>query len=207
MIYRLKNGDLLKILPIIKKDGSIKGCQQVTSLYIDQGGKFKVVHDTKGYLSKMWWGWKKSENYNKSCNFSNKHYICALVNNKVEFILIGNKLYGKIVEFENRDLTGDKHLLISFKMVDCGGMMLPNYDDSKIISMPHYNPPIENSDSVPDWIEWIKKNQPFYLSDYLEPFSVFNNLSKVEEIFGQGSVAEVISKERSKRIKEILSEV
>lgn len=63
MIHKIYDGDILKILPIPRKDGKFDMCRVVPCAFIDK----KIIYDLddhKGYLRKMCYSHRKNTSQN-----------------------------------------------------------------------------------------------------------------------------------------------
>jgi len=201
MIYKVADGDVLKILPIPRKDGKFDLCRVTSCAFIDN----KMIYDldeSKGYLRRMCYGYRKNTSRN-DIQLAKRHFFCVYVDGKVKFISVGAKLMDIITAYDKFDIKDDNHLLIKIDMKTTGTIMLPSYDNSKIIKKTWVKPfDINNQE---DCLEWIRNNQPGYLEDFLERNSLMNNIPSVKKAFGSDLLSEIIQEDRDKKLEKLLN--
>ncbi len=201
MIYKLQDGDIIKIIPILNRDDTIVHVKPINCMFLEN----RMIYDTSGknYLRKIWYSNRKSSK--SSSSISMKYFICAYVNGLIKFISVGRTIMDIISKSSDRDIKGNKFLLVRVKMVNCdNGLVLPNYEDSSIIER-EWIKPVNDVNNNSEWIDWIKNNQPEYLDDLLERSSIFNHISKIKKAFGENILSDLISDARDKKIETILN--
>lgn len=193
MIYRLEDGDCVKILPLLNKDGSFLPIKELRSFFIGN----KTIFDTSGNLAKAIR--KKDEKA-----FSpTKYMVCIYHNDEIKFTMVGSVLFNIILENYKFDPRNNLHLKINIKNCNLGGMILPDYKDSLITDTEWNKPDFGNNQD--DWISWIKNKQPFYYEDYINSKGLIANLDLLKkEGYGE-FLQEVISENRDKKINQILT--
>jgi len=200
MIHKLQDGDVIKILPVLKKDGKFDFFRNVAAIYTN---KFIYDNSGKDYLKRMCFS--KREKGIAKPNIIHRRFFCVYINGLIKFMFVGEKLHEIIMSVENHSIRDNKHLLINVKMVNIGSEMLPSYEHSSIIDK-EWDIPISNKDSQEEWLDWIKKNQPCYLDDYLERLSIFNNIPELKKAFGEDFLTDLIIDDRDKKIKLLLND-
>ena len=203
MIYKVADGDILKILPIPRKDGKFDLCKVVSCSFIDN----KMIYDldeSKGYLRRMCYAHRKNTSRN-DIPLSKRHFFCVYIDGKVKFISVGARLMDIITGYNKFDVNDDKHLLINIQMVSTGGAFnqLPSYDNSKIITK-EWIRPVSDPTNQELWMDWIRNNQPEYLEDFLERNSLMNNIPSVKKAFGSDLLSEIIVEDRDRKINQII---
>ncbi len=201
MIYKPQNNDIVKILPILKKDNKFEIVKSVTSVFIDN----RVIYDLSGkdYLRRMILSSKKSGN---NIQWSLRHIFCVYINGEVKYLITGKSLLDLIYDATSRyDIRDNKHLHIKVRYIDVDGISqkLPSYDKS-FITYHDWEKPIDDIDDQPKWIEWIKNNQPGYLDDYLDKMCMTKNIDLLKREYGEHFLSEIISEDRNKKIEDIL---
>ncbi|HOB26506.1 MAG TPA: hypothetical protein PKG93_05115 [Bacilli bacterium] len=205
MIYKVADGDVLKILPIPRKNGKFDLCRVTSCAFMDN----KMIYDldeSKGYLRRMCYSHRKN-NSNSSRNdiqLVKRHFFCVYIDGKVKFISVGAKLMDVITGYDKFDVKDDNHLLISIKMMNAGNNMLPSYDNSKIIKR-DWIKPVSNINDQEEWLVWIRNNQPGYLEDFLERNSLMNNIPSVRKAFGSDLLSEIIQEDRDNKLEKLLN--
>lgn len=77
MIYKLVDGDVLKILPITRKDGKFDMCKVVSCAFLDN----KMIYDldeSKGYLRRMCYSHKKN-NSHSNIIMAKRHFFVYIL--------------------------------------------------------------------------------------------------------------------------------
>ena len=184
--HKLQDGDLLKLIPILKKDGSLVPYIKVDYLYLKE--KVGIIYDTQKYLYKL-----KYSEYGKDKNIAVgiRYFISVFVDDKIKLIEVGKSLY-ELVSSVDFSVNDNKHLLISQKDV----MGFTDYKMSSIIEK-NWNGPIFDDEK-----EWIKENQGSYLEDFLDSRSVMSNINILNENY-DNFFLDLIAEERNKKLSEL----
>ena len=96
-MYKLKDGDIIKILPIIKKDGSFSPVEELRGFFI--GGK--VIYDTPQNHLKLALKTKAHQegSYQSVENLNTKITkiaLCIYHENQIKFTLVGKTIKDKL---------------------------------------------------------------------------------------------------------------
>jgi hypothetical protein len=83
------------------------------------------------------------------------------------------------------------------------GANLPNYDKSCIV-IKEWDKKID-VDSGIEWYNWLKNNQPFYMEDYFEKYSISNNIGIIKDSGLTEIIAEIITDNRENKLNKILN--
>jgi hypothetical protein len=199
-MYRLNNGDIIKLLPILKKDGTLVPIIEKNSFLIDN----KVIYDDdiNRNLTNAIHQKKITDTKFKGYKL-NKYFISAYINNKIEFIHIGKQIKQKLSEYKF-DPRNNSHLSVSIEEVIIGANLLPNYDKSCIV-IKEWDKPKIDVDSGIEWYNWLKNNQPFYMEDYFEKYSISNNIGIIKDSGLTEIIAEIITDNRENKLNKILN--
>jgi len=184
--HKLQDGDVLKLIPILKKDGSLVPYIKAEYLYLKAKGP--IIFDTQKYLHKL-----KYSEYGRDKNIpvGIRHFISVFVDDKIKLIEVGKSLY-ELVSSVDFSVNDNKHLLISQKDV----MGFTDYKMSSIIEK-NWNGPIFDNER-----EWIKENQGSYLEDFLDSRSVMSNINILNENY-DNFFLDLIAEERNKKLSEL----
>lgn len=200
-IHKLKDGDILKILPIYKKDGNYELFRHVECAWMDN----KMIYDDsgKGYLMRMFLNARKDPSFSKNTmTYTKRNFLSVYVDGGIKFVSITPRLLEVIMNgMPNYDIDDNKHLLIVSKMKSG----FPDYSESKIIER-DWVKPIIGFDTKSEWKEWILSNQPVYLEDIISKMNVINNLQTIKKVLGNEYIlSDLISEDRDEKINKILS--
>jgi hypothetical protein len=201
MLYKIEDGDEIKVFPFIENNKLVWG-KQYDMIFTKTG----IVYDTNGYLMKMAHHTRvNSTKVYGNINVTKKTLIHAYINGESKLIAIGKRLID--IMSDNRstlfDLRCNDHLHIVKEMVSIhNGLSLPNYEKSYVISK-DWNVPVTNIDSQEEWMEYLKTNQPD-TSLYTNNHSIAKNREGLNELFGGDLLSEIIKNERNDKLTEIL---
>lgn len=195
-LYRPEDGDIVKILPILKKDGTF--CPFIKTSFVFLGDR-KMIYDQSNYLKRVW----LNERYlgsNKTSNFGERFWFFVLVNGQFKFMQTGKKISDIIKKELYQDnsmgslLISDKHLQISKTLVQS----FPCFDETKVIEK-KWDCPVSNNEEATNW---ILNKQPFYIEDHLDKNGVFNNLKLLNEYY-DNAFSDLITEDRNKKLETI----
>lgn len=196
MIYKLKDGDILKVLPVLQKNDTFVPILEKKLFYI--GKRIIYDDDINGYLRKA----IQNERYlgtNTNNKYTKVYFICVYINNEIKYVKVGRKLCEKL-QYYKFDPRNNLHLSINIEMVD----VFPSYDKSTIVEKDWDRPDIDiNSQS--EWINFIKNNHQGYIEDYLEKYNVYNNMDALKESGLTDAISELVIENRENKLNKILN--
>lgn len=202
-MYKLKHGDIIKILPIIKKDGSFSPVEELRGFYI--GGK--IIYDTPQNHLKTALKTKAHQegSYQSASESQNtKIALCIYHEGQIKFTLVGKTIKDKLINSYLFDPRNNDHLKINIKLVGSYIGRLPPFDNCEVIQHQWDKPNIDiNSQRA--WIDWLKQNQPFFIEDYVESRNVFNNIDTLKQEGLTDYIYQIIADSREKKINEVMS--
>jgi len=196
-LYRPEDGDIVKILPILKKDGTFCPFIKTGFVYLD-GGKF--IYDQSNYLKRVWHNERYFKKSNNTSNFGERFWFFVLVNGQYKFMQTGKKISdiikNKLYHGNSMGslLISDKHLQISKTLVQS----FPCFDETKVIEK-KWDCPVSNNEEATNW---ILNKQPFYIEDYLEKNGIFANLKLLNEYYNN-AFSDLIAEDRDKKLEAI----
>ena len=201
--YKPEDGDIVKILPILKKDGTFCPFIKTGFVYLAPDGK--LIYDQANYLKRVWYN-EYAKKSNKTPNIGERFWFFVSINEEFKFMQTGKKLTDIIKEYLYQDqtlgslLTGNGHLKISKKHVKTGvnSAQFPCFDESNIVEKKWNSPNISTQTAV----EWTMKNQPIFIEDYLESNGIFANLKLLNEYY-DNAFSDLIAEDRNKKLEEI----
>lgn len=197
-LYRPEDGDIVKVLPILKKDGTFCPFIKTGFVYLD-GGKF--IYDQSNYLKRIWHNERYVKKSNKTSNFGERFWFFVLVNGQYKFMQTGKKLTDIIKQGLCHDQTlgslliNDKHLKITKTQIQS----YPCFDESKIVEKKWDSPNLSTNKEA---VEWTIKNQLFFIEDYLESNGIFTNLKLLNEYY-DNAFSDLIAEDRNKKLEAI----
>jgi hypothetical protein len=193
MVLKLENGQILKIMPIIRKDGSHCFSIPVSCIFVDN----KMIYDEGFYLNKLYSNYRDS---NLRVNYTKKYLLSVWHDNQLKMISVGKSIHDIIIEELSKgsyDFRNNKHLEVVSKEVKTMIGPLPDYKSSHFIDL-DWNKPV---DSKEEWIEFIKNNQ-FEFDEFLKVKGVMYNLNFLNSKFNN-FFSDLISDMRNKKIEEL----
>lgn len=196
-LYRPEDEDIVKVLPILKKDGTFCPFIKTGFVYLD-GGKF--IYDQSNYLKRVWHNERYTKKSNKTSNFGERFWFFVLVNGQYKFMQTGKKLTDIIINelYQGNSmggvLIGDKHLQISKTLIQS----FPCFDETKVVEK-KWDCPISNNEEATNW---ILNKQPFYIEDHLEKNGIFANLKLLNEYY-DNAFSDLIAEDRNKKLEVI----
>lgn len=199
-LHKLIDGEVLKILPIIRSDGSKVNFIKTTFAYAKPNPiSGKLLYDESGYLDRIY---SKCKHY--KINFGiigTKYFFSVFIDSEIEFIQVGKSSISDILLYYDFGFYSNQYLKISKHMVSSMEYSLPVYDKSEIITDINF---IEKFSTEKEQDEWIIKNQP-NIDVFLKTNGVGNNKQILIDAFGD-IVSEITSEDRNIRIEKIFSE-
>ncbi len=192
--YRPEENDVIKIIPIIKHDGSVVPFYDTVGVFIKNTYVFDDLN--KRHLIRIWNKYKA--NGKKDVQLMKRAYFQVLVNDDVKFMPSPNSLTDVIlssgVDFRRID---DISFHIRKDMRSAGHMKLPSYENTKVVKA--------KWDEVgTDMYEWIKSKQPFYIEEHFAKNNIFKHMDLIKEAFGEELIREVIADDRDRKINDII---
>lgn len=205
MMYKLKDGDVVKILPIVKKKGGFSAVEQLNGFYIGE----KIIYDTpenylKAALNKKFFIDNDTKLSPLRLKF-NKTVLCIFHEGEIKFTLVGKKMLDIIVGGYKFDPRNNYQLKVNIEMVKASVGDLPSFDKSEIIQQDWDRPNID-IDNQEAWFEWLRANQPFYIEDYVEKNNVYKNIDVLKKEGLSDYIYEIISENREKKINQVLTQ-
>jgi hypothetical protein len=196
--YKPEDGDVVKILPILKKDRTFCPFIKTGFVYLAPDGK--LIYDQANYLRRI----RQNEYIKKSNKISNigeRFWFFVSINEEFKFMQTGKKLTDIIKKglYQGQSmgslLKGDGHLKISKTQIQS----YPCFDESNIVEKKWNSPNISTQKEA---VEWTMKNQPIFIEDYLESNGIFANLKMLNEYY-DNAFSDLIAEDRNKKLEAI----
>ena len=200
-LYRPEDGDIVKVLPILKKDGTFCPFIKTGFVYLDG----KVIYDQSNYLKRAWHNERYVKKSNNTSNIGERFWFFVSVNGEFKFMCVGKKITDIIKNelYQGNTmgslLIGNGHLFIRKTNIKSGVNNFPCFDESKIIEKEWNSPSLSTNKEAMDW---IVNKQPFYIEDYLEKNGVFSNLKMLNENY-DNAFSDLIVEDRNKKLETI----
>lgn len=197
-ILKLEDGMELKIVPIIRKDGSHTFTIPISCLYYEEhknSSNFKkVIYDEGNYIIRLY-NHSKINNY--KINYSSKNVILTWHEGELKMMFVGKSILTIIInEFQNTyNFTENRHLKIVQELVNSPIGPLPDYKKSHFIDK-DWIKPTEGKD---EWVKILKNND---IDDFLKENGVLANLSSLNKEFNN-FFSDLISEGRNKKLEEL----
>ena len=188
MIYKPENGDIVRILPILKKDGTT--AKYLSASYMFESGK--MLYDRHGMIDRLWQIQRKRGESTSS--IGRRHFVFVEVRGEYGFMHAG----ASVMKAAKEILLGVDFPQISLKIakrdMHAGAHSFPSYDGSEIVES-KWDAPAEE-----DRIDWLKKRQPFYIEDWIDQRGPLRNMDLLRGRFGE-SIAMIVSEDREKKLE------
>jgi hypothetical protein len=202
-MYKLKDGDIIKILPIIKKDGSFSPVEELRGFYIGN----KTIYDTPQNHLRIALknkSYKEGSYQDPSSLQRAKVVLCIYHEGEIKFTLVGKTIKDKLINSYKFDPRNNYQLKVNIEMKNSHVGPLQSFDKSEVIQQEWDKPNID-IDSQSAWLDWLKQNQPFFIEDYVESRSVFNNIDTLKQEGLTDYIYQIIADSREKKINEIMN--
>lgn len=202
-MYKLKDGDIVKILPILKKNGGFSPVEELRGFYIGD----KVIYDTPENHLRIA---LKNKSYQEKSYIDPsrlqraKVMLCIYHEGEIKFTLVGKTIKDKLINGYKFDPRNNYQLKVSIEMKHSSVGPLPSFDKCEIIQQDWDRPNID-IDNQEAWFEWLRNNQPFYIEDYVEKNNVFNNIDVLKKEGLSDYIYEIIAENREKKINQVLT--
>jgi hypothetical protein len=196
--HKINDGDILKILPIYKKDGKYELFMHLECVWLDN----KMIYDDsgKGYLRRIYF--QRMKEGKKDMQLVKRNFLSVYVNGGIKFVSVTQRVLDIIMSgIPHYSIDDNNHLLIVSKM----NSGFPDYPESKIIQK-EWLKPIIGFEPEKEWKEWILSNQPGYLEDIISKMNVTSKLQTIKKVLGNEYIlSDLISEDRDEKINKILS--
>ena len=196
-ILKLEDRMELKIVPIIRKDGSHTFTISVSCLYYEvhkNSSNFKkVIYDEGNYVNRLY---NHSIVNNYRIDHASKNIIFTWHEGELKMMFVGKSILGVIInEFQNKyKFTENRHLKIVQEFVNSPIGNLPDYKKSHFIDKDWIKPTEEKD----EWVKILKNND---IDDSLIRNGVLANLNSLNKEFNNffsDLISEVINKKLEK---------
>lgn len=198
--HKLEDGDVFKILPILKRDGDMISHLNVRALY-ENGSPIVFETNATNFLSNIYYNYRKRKNLNTNLNFpvyNSSNYFFIYLSGAVKYIRAGKTL-SDIIESDKESTTFNSDKFLSISIADKYGYS--DFSKSKIIRKE--NTKFKNFSEV-EMLDFLKLNQPLFIEDIFKEKEITNNLTFFKEKFEGHLSPEFISFYRDKQIDNIL---
>lgn len=190
-IHKLKDGDIIKILPTIEDNNGVTWIKQLDVAYVNN----HIIYDCKGYLRRI------SRMLFPSSSIlpiSTRYYMNILIDGEIRLLSIGRTLFDIISNNpEILQLKSDYQLNI----VREEKMGFLSFDKSIVVKS-NWISPVSDIDSGEEWINWIKDNQPDFDS-HIEKNIILNHKQLLTDYLGKDMLSDLISEDRQKKLEKL----
>lgn len=195
MILKLEDNQILKIMPIIRKDGSHCFAIPVSALY----HRDKMILDERDFLSRLY---NSKRGTGETLGYTRKYLLSVWYENKFHMIKVGKSVHDIFMEELSKgsyDFRNNKHLKIVSKLITPSYGIGPfsDYKSSHFIDL-EWDKPVNSKE---EWVDFIKKNQ-FDFDEFLVKSSVMYNLNFLNKEF-DNFFSFLISDMRDKKLEQI----
>jgi hypothetical protein len=190
MIYKPENGDIVRMLPILKKDGTT--AKYLSASYMFESGK--MLYDRHGLIDRLWQIQRKRGESTSS--IGRRHFVFVEVRGEYGFMHAGASVMKAAKEILSGHDFSQSSLKIVKRDMHAGAHSFPAYDESEIVES-KWDAPAEE-----ERIEWLKQRQPFYIEDWIDQRGPLRNMDLLRERFGE-SIAMIVAEDREKRLEDL----
>ena len=195
MILKLEDNQILKIMPIIRKDGS--NCFDIPVSGLFHGSK--MILDEGDFLNRLY---QSKRGTDEKLVYTKKYLLSVWYENKFHMVLVGKSIHDIIIEELSKgsyDFRNNKHLKIVSKLITTSYGIGPfsDYRSSHFIDL-EWDEPVNSKE---EWVDFIKKNQ-FEFDEFLITRGVMYNLSFLNKEF-DNFFSFLISDMRDKKLEQI----
>ena len=192
---KLEDGQELKIMPIIRKDGSNCFAIPVSGLFHHN----KMVLDEGDFLSRLY---QSKRGTGETIGYTKKYLLSVWYENKFHMVIVGKSIHDIIIEELSKgsyDFRNNKHLKIVLKMINplSGVGPFPDYKSSHFIDL-EWDKPVNDKE---EWVNFIKKNQIDF-DEFIITRGVMYNLNFLNKEF-DNFFSFLISDMRDKKLEQI----
>ena len=195
MTLKLEDNQILKIMPIIRKDGSNCFAIPVSGLFHGS----KMILDEGDFLNRLY---QSKRGTGETLGYTRKYLLSVWYENKFHMVLVGKSIHDIIIEELSKgsyDFRNNKHLKIVSKLITTSYGIGPfsDYRSSHFIDL-EWDEPVNSKE---EWVDFIKKNQ-FEFDEFLITRGVMYNLSFLNKEF-DNFFSFLISDMRDKKLEQI----
>ena len=189
-IYKLKDGDIIKILPTIEDNNGITWIKKLDIAYVNN----YIIYDCKGYLRRI----SRMLLPSSILPISTRYYMNILIDGEIRLLSLGRALFDIISNNpEILQLKSDYQLNIVREQK----MEFSSFDKSIVVKS-NWISPVSDIDSAEEWSNWIKDNQPDFDS-HIEKNSILNHKQLLTDYLGKDMLSDLISEDRQKKLEKL----
>jgi hypothetical protein len=195
-IHTLKNGDIIKILPMIDKNNKISWIKPYDATLVNM----KTIYDDsdKSYLKRISYQLRESNSSNK-LQITTRYGMNIYIDNEIRILNVSKTLFEIIKNNkELLDIRGNHQLFVVKEEVNAGALFFPDWKKS-YVSEKSWTPPVSDINSKEEWYYYIKSNQPDF-DKHIEINNIFNQKQLLINLLGVDMLGEIISDDRQKKL-------
>ena len=199
-IHKLKDGDIIKILPTIEDNNGITWIKKLDIAYVNN----YIIYDCKGYLRRI----SRMLLPSSILPISTRYYMNILIDGEIRLLSLGRTLFDIISNSpEILQLKSDYQLNIvreqkmGFSSFDKSIMGFSSFDKSIVVKS-NWISPVSDINSGEEWLNWIKDNQPDFDS-HIEKNSILNHKQLLTDYLGKDMLSDLISEDRQKKLERL----
>jgi len=194
MIYQIQDGDILKLIPQISKDGNIIWIREMDCLFIEN----TLLYD----VDSKWMVKPKNIIYRRGCAYS-KRYYCNFIDKtgSIKTFTFGRGLHKIIIQHLRDKLANIRsnwQLHISLEITPG---LFQSYDKSSVIEADWFCP-VNDLDNQQEWMEFIKNNSPD-LDTFFKQKDIKYHVQLLSKVFGPDVISEIISNKRNEKLNQL----
>lgn len=203
MTFIPKEGDVIKILPFIDKEGKFTPYIEFEMTWVDKNR----IYDITGNLRKIKYKLFQTGSTKNSMISTFWAFNCC-INGEVGVIKVGKTLKDIILNSKRSlfDVRSNAHLIIKEDKIKSAIGPLIDYSKSYVDNIDS-TPPVEDINSKEEWWKFIKSSK-FDFFKYISDNSILVHSKILVDYFGadvmSDIIADIIAEQRERKIKEIL---
>lgn len=189
-IHKLKDGDIIKILPTIEDNNGITWIKKLDIAYVNN----YIIYDCKGYLRRI----SRMLLPSSILPISTRYYMNILIDGEIRLLSLGRTLFDIISNNpEILQLKSDYQLNIVREQK----MGFSSFDKSIVVKS-NWISPVSDINSGEEWLNWIKDNQVDFDS-HIEKNSILNHKQLLTDYLGKDMLSDLISEDRQKKLERL----
>jgi hypothetical protein len=185
--HKLEDGDIIKILPLIKGD-KISWIEKFDRVIVETGTGYrtsassylrgwKPLYDNGGYLNRINRKIINSVLSPSGLKISTIYIMNVYISGVIKMISMNRTLFDIIMNNKKLcDIKGNHHLIIVTKdvhVVGANGLVAKDFTSSYVDEV-SWKSPVNDKNSKEEWYSYIKSNGPDFDS-YFNEHNIFNN--------------------------------
>lgn len=199
-VYKLEGGDIIKILPMIDRNGKIIWYKENSFVFIHD----QLIYDCsdKKYLRRISNNFYYKNGGINKLHFNNRYAYNIYVGGEIRIMNVTRTIQSIITNNPSvLDISSNNQLFIVKDEVKTYGGVLPDWRRS-YVSKKSWDFPVSDINSKEEWYSYIKTNQPDF-DNHIESNNIFVHKEKLVSYLGGDILGDLISDDRQKKLDKL----